>query len=189
MIKRLRNSIAAGALLPLLACLSGAAMADTFETIESAPLKEVWINGGFYSYHFDRDKDLYDSNPGLGAEYRFARAELDTQLPEYRAIDTNQRSDLHRLSGYALYNHSSGLFARFDAAYYWQANRGYSPDLPSDQFVQLDLSLGYHFARRRAQVVLGILNLTDTDYHLNPLTTYAELPRERVFFARINFRF
>lgn len=72
MIKRLRNSIAAGALLPLLAGLSGAAVADTFETIEPAPLKEVWINGGFYSYHFDRDKDLNDSNPGLGAEYRFS---------------------------------------------------------------------------------------------------------------------
>ena len=72
MIKRLRSSIAAGVLLPLLACLSGAAVADTFETIESAPLKEVWLNGGFYSYHFDRDKDLNDSNPGLGAEYRFS---------------------------------------------------------------------------------------------------------------------
>ena len=55
----------------LLAGLSGAAMADTFETIESAPLKEVWLNGGFYSYHFQRDKGLNDSNPGLGGEYRF----------------------------------------------------------------------------------------------------------------------
>jgi hypothetical protein len=72
MIKRLRSSLAAGALLPLLACLSGAAMADTFEVIESAPLKEVWLNAGFYSYHFDRNADLNDSNPGLGVEYRFS---------------------------------------------------------------------------------------------------------------------
>ena len=72
MIKRLRSSLTAGALLPLLACLSGAAVADTFEVIESAPLKEVWLNAGFYSYHFDRDADLNDSNPGLGAEYRFS---------------------------------------------------------------------------------------------------------------------
>jgi hypothetical protein len=42
--------------LALLGCMSGAALADTFETIESAPLKEVWLNGGFYSYHFQRDK-------------------------------------------------------------------------------------------------------------------------------------
>ena len=72
MIKRLRSSLAAGALLPLLAGLSGAAVADTFEVIESAPLKEVWLNAGFYSYHFDRNADLNDSNPGLGAEYRFS---------------------------------------------------------------------------------------------------------------------
>ena len=58
--------------LALLACLSGTAMADGFETIESAPLKEVWLNGGFYSYHFQRDKGLNDSNPGLGAEWRFS---------------------------------------------------------------------------------------------------------------------
>jgi hypothetical protein len=32
----------------------------------------VWLNGGFYSYHFQRDKGLNDSNPGLGAEYRFS---------------------------------------------------------------------------------------------------------------------
>lgn len=67
MIKSLRI---AGALL--LAGLSAGAMADTFETIESAPLKEVWLNGGFYSYHFQRDKGLNDSNPGLGGEYRFS---------------------------------------------------------------------------------------------------------------------
>ncbi|ELX08601.1 hypothetical protein Jab_2c06560 [Janthinobacterium sp. HH01] len=67
MIKSLRI---AGALL--LAGLSAGAVADTFETIESAPLKEVWLNGGFYSYHFQRDKGLNDSNPGLGGEYRFS---------------------------------------------------------------------------------------------------------------------
>ena len=37
--------------------------------------------------------------------------------------------------------------------------------------------------------MLGILNLTDQDYHLNPLTVYAELPRERTFVARVNFQF
>lgn len=58
--------------LALLACMSGTALADGFETIESKPLQEVWLNGGFYSYHFQRDKGLNDSNPGLGAEWRFS---------------------------------------------------------------------------------------------------------------------
>lgn len=57
----------------LLATCGFAAHADDlFSVIESKPLREVWINPGFYSYHFQRDKNLNDSNPGLGAEYRFS---------------------------------------------------------------------------------------------------------------------
>jgi hypothetical protein len=32
-------------------------------------LGKVWINAGFYSYHFDRHKGLEDANPGIGFEY------------------------------------------------------------------------------------------------------------------------
>jgi hypothetical protein len=52
--------------------LVGAAQANPFETIENKPLNELWINGGFYSYHFQRDKGFDDTNPGWGAEYRFS---------------------------------------------------------------------------------------------------------------------
>ena len=43
-----------------------------FEITESQPLSEVWLNAGFYSYHFQRDQGLNDSNPGLGGEYRLS---------------------------------------------------------------------------------------------------------------------
>jgi hypothetical protein len=56
----------------LLASCSTSALADTFDVIQPAPLKEAWLNAGFYSYHFQRDKGLNDSNPGLGGEYRFS---------------------------------------------------------------------------------------------------------------------
>ncbi len=42
------------------------------DIIESKPLNEVWIDSGFLSYHWDRDKDLNGNNYGLGAEYRFS---------------------------------------------------------------------------------------------------------------------
>ena len=54
--------------LALLASLSTTAMA---ETIEPAPLNELWLNGGFYTWHFQRDKNLNGANGGLGAEWRF----------------------------------------------------------------------------------------------------------------------
>jgi Tfp pilus assembly protein PilF len=130
----------------------------------------------------------------LGLNYRLTRAELRTTLPEIpisvnRGAARDESATLHRLGGYLLFNHSSGFFARFDANYYRQFNDGYSPNLPGDAFVQLDLQAGYRFFRRRAEFSIGVLNLTDQDYRLNPLTMYQELPRERVFAARFSFRF
>lgn len=43
-----------------------------FDIIDVAPLSETWLNVGFYSYHFQRDKGLNDRNPGLGIEYRYS---------------------------------------------------------------------------------------------------------------------
>ncbi len=57
------------ATLMLAAC--GAAQADNpFDVIESKPLSEGWVNAGFYSAHFQSDKGLNNSNPGIGLEYR-----------------------------------------------------------------------------------------------------------------------
>ncbi|MFO1513772.1 MAG: hypothetical protein U1F83_12790 [Verrucomicrobiota bacterium] len=49
--------------------------------------------------------------------------------------------------------------------------------------------VGYRLRRQYGEISLGVLNLTDTDYHLNPLNAYTELPRERVFFARLKINF
>ncbi|PRC91536.1 hypothetical protein [Solimicrobium silvestre] len=56
-------------------CLNPVAQADTIlgmDVIESQPLNEAWLDSGFLSYHFDRDKGLNGDNYGLGAEYRFS---------------------------------------------------------------------------------------------------------------------
>lgn len=61
--------VVCGALLFALCC---GARAQPFELIGAKPLSEGWLNAGFYSYHFKRDKDLNDSNPGIGGEYRWS---------------------------------------------------------------------------------------------------------------------
>jgi hypothetical protein len=43
--------------------------------------------------------------------------------------------------------------------------------------------------RRHAEARIGLLNITDQDYKLNPLTLYSELPRERTFYASFKFYF
>ena len=56
------------------ACLAapGAHAADFFTMIDPAPRRELWIDTGFYTAHFDGDKDLNDNNKGLALEYRFS---------------------------------------------------------------------------------------------------------------------
>lgn len=45
--------------------------ADWFARIEPGPARELWIDSGFATAHFDSDKDLSGRNTGIGAEYRF----------------------------------------------------------------------------------------------------------------------
>lgn len=40
----------------------------------SVPIRELWVNPGFYAYHFQRDRHLNNRASGLGAEYRFSRS-------------------------------------------------------------------------------------------------------------------
>ena len=44
---------------------------DIVSTIESKPLSELWLNPGFQTYHFQRNKGFNSNNYGLGVEYRF----------------------------------------------------------------------------------------------------------------------
>jgi hypothetical protein len=43
-----------------------------FAIVDSKPISELWINPGFYSYHFNKNMNLNDNNLGLGLEYRYS---------------------------------------------------------------------------------------------------------------------
>jgi len=128
----------------------------------------------------------------FGARYRFSRSELTTrpqQVPEAVLPDTRNRALLHQLSLSAIFNHPSGFFSEAEALWWAQDNHGYSPALPGDDFWQFNLFAGYRFPRRRAEVSIGLANLTGEGYRLNPLSLYGELPRGRTFVANLKFNF
>jgi outer membrane receptor protein involved in Fe transport len=130
----------------------------------------------------------------LGASYQFTRTRLRDLLPgvpvsTIPSADRTDRSDLHNVGAYLLFNHPSGFFARAESHWYRQRNTGSGAPGAGDDFFQHNLFAGYRFLGRRAEIVLGILNLTDENYHLDPLTVYTELPWDRVFTARVNFQF
>jgi outer membrane receptor protein involved in Fe transport len=138
----------------------------------------------------------------FGLRYQFAHAELERDLPEVppavfggaRRLD---EGDLHQAGLVARWNHPSGWFANVDLMWYLQSssfrtNQGQSTvttELPGEEFPQLNLVAGYRFKRQRGEIAIGGLNLTGEDYRLNPINLYSELPRERVFYARLRLRF
>ena len=132
----------------------------------------------------------------IGARYRLSFADLETRLvdvstttPGAARVNQDESAALQQLILYAIYNHRSGFFAQAQSIWNSQSNQGYTPNLPGDDFWQANAFVGYRFPRRHAELRVGVLNLTDQNYELNPLTLYAELPRERTltFSLKLNF--
>jgi cytochrome c-type biogenesis protein CcmH/NrfG len=130
----------------------------------------------------------------VGAAYRLTEAELEEDfisLPErFREVhDRDVRATLHQVNLFAHFNHPSGFFAQANSIWSQQDNRGYSPKIPGDDFWQHNAFVGYRFFHRRAEARIGVLNITDQNYRLNPLTLYAELPRGRTLSVSLRFNF
>ena len=143
---------------------------------------------------------LIGDNWSIGARYRYVRSEFDSQLPEISAVNfpggvRALEATLHEATIFANYNHRSGFFARADATYYDQVNKGYAPGSLSadgatgDKFWMVNAFAGYRFMQNRAEVSVGVLNITDTDYQLNNLNPILDLPRDRTLAVRCRFSF
>ena len=147
------------------------------------------------SLYFSLDQ-LLGAEWCVGARYRLTEARLSDKFPAAANAFTfppfqanrNLETVLHQLDLHLDFNHSSGFFARFDALWNLQSNSGYQPDEPGDEFWHLNVFAGYRFLHRKAEFRIGVLNLTDRDYRLEPLTLYNELPRGRTLLVRFQFQ-
>ncbi|MEA3213478.1 MAG: hypothetical protein QOE70_6535 [Chthoniobacter sp.] len=137
----------------------------------------------------------------FGAAYRVTWSEFQGVFPDFLAFPgssvQHRDSELHQLDLAANWNHESGFFARADALWTRQENDGFPPPElkprntgePGDDFWQLNTFVGYRFPRNRGELSVGVLNLLDTDYQLEPLSPYAELPHERTLVVRCRLSF
>lgn len=130
----------------------------------------------------------------FGASYRMTDADLSEHTSGLTPalatqMDRDWEATLHQVRLAGTFNHPCGFFASAGAVWSQQSNRGYAPDIPGDDFWQFNAYVGYRFLQRHVDVRLGLLNIGDTNYRLNPLTLYSELPRERTFAARLQFYF
>jgi len=136
----------------------------------------------------------------FGARYRLSQAVLKDNFVDvpkglppaaFGNFQPRQRLEgvLHQLSLFAIFNHPCGFFAEGESLWYAQNNQGYGSTEPGDDFWQFNAFAGYRFLRRKAEVMIGLLNITDQDYQLNPLNIYNELPRERTLAFRLRLNF
>jgi outer membrane receptor protein involved in Fe transport len=132
----------------------------------------------------------------VGLRYRLTETELDTRLPGLDSAVTGlegfTRDDTARLHTWQItgrWTHPGGTFAEWRSEWYHQERWDHDGHGPSEEFWQHDLFVGYRLPQRHAEIRLGILNLADADYRLNPLSRHRGLPRERTFTAdlRLNF--
>ena len=126
----------------------------------------------------------------IGARYRLSQANLRerfTRVPVAAMPSALVEGEavLQQLILSANFAHPSGFFAQAQALWYAQDNH----DLPDSDFWQFNLFAGYRFAHRRAELLVGGLNLTDRDYRLNPLNLYSDLPRGRTLLVSLKLNF
>ena len=139
---------------------------------------------------------LLDNNFSLGTRYRLSEAKLTERFPEIpdaaanlNLLEADERATLHQLSLTANFHHRCGAFAQWESAWYHQNNSGYTPSLAAEDFWQHNLTVGYRFPRRQAEFRIGVLNLFDTDYRLNPLNPNTNLPRTSTFVMSLRLNF
>ena len=133
----------------------------------------------------------------LGAKYRISQAVANENFPEtanaisFANFLPRQRLEaiLNQVNLFGIFNHPCGVFAEGEAVWYSQRNSGFNGAEPGDDFWQFNAFLGYRFPRRRAEVTLGLLNISDQNYKLNPLNIYTELPRGRTLLVQFNVNF
>ena len=135
-----------------------------------------------------------------GAIYTLSDARLDLNYVDIHAADLlvntpalqpnqNLNSVLNTVTLHANWNHPSGLFSMLDADWYHQNNSGFSPAEPGDDFWQFNAYAGYRMLQRRVEFTVGLLNLFDQNYSLEPLNLYNEMARSRTFLARLKISF
>jgi tetratricopeptide (TPR) repeat protein len=132
----------------------------------------------------------------IGGRYRLSQANFTGRfgaLPPGAVgasmLSLNNSVLLHQLNLGVNYNHRCGFFAQWASVWSMQENSGYTPAQSGADFWQHNIYAGYRFPKRHAELRIGVANLLNRNYQLNPLNLYAELPRERAVTVGLKLNF
>ena len=141
---------------------------------------------------------LVGSEWAFNGGWRVSRAELEQAfraVPASASVDPPLQAKgavegvLHRASLRAIYSHASGFFGEAQGLWWHQSNHQDASALGDEDLWHANAFAGWRGWRRRAEITVGVLNLTDRDYRLSPINLIAEPLRDRTFFARLRLSF
>ncbi|MBL9175438.1 MAG: FecR domain-containing protein [Verrucomicrobiales bacterium] len=147
-------------------------------------------------------QQLLGDSWSVGVRYLCTEGELDAPSPDIPQLNTENRGLLNQVGMFAIFNLRGGFFAQAEAL--WNDQHGTTDEVSFDgdtgeifavpgsfaeTFWQFNFMVGYRFARRQGEVALGILNATGSDYNLNPVTSYMDLPHQRALVGRFRIQF
>jgi Tfp pilus assembly protein PilF/outer membrane receptor protein involved in Fe transport len=133
----------------------------------------------------------------LGMNYRLSHAVLNDDFPGVAnaiinssvGLEPRTKATLNQLDLTAIYNHPSGFFVEGEALWFDQLNAGYTTPEPGDNFWQFNMFVGFRSPGRNVEVAVGLLNIGNQGYNLNPLNIYNELPLTRTLAGRLQINF
>jgi len=131
---------------------------------------------------------LVGNDWSVGGRYQLSRAELNNEFTGLLPPQS-QSAQMQQLLLYLNFYHPSGFFSQAQAIWTKQDNYGYSPALAGADFWQFNAYAGYRFLHRAAEVKIGLLDIGNKNYLLNPLNLYYDLPRARTLAASFKFYF
>lgn len=136
---------------------------------------------------------LFGKRFGAGLRYKISDARLENRFPQINASQgVNQSTSsglLHLVGLNGVFQHPNGFFASAEGQWWSQELHDNLSALPGDSFCQLNLMTGYRSPRRHFELSIGLLNVTDQNYHLSPINLYPDLARQRTFVTRLQINF
>jgi Tfp pilus assembly protein PilF len=129
----------------------------------------------------------------VGARYSLTSVDLSTHvtLPpgtiDPQIYDEHENSTLNEVSLFGNFAVPCGFFSQLQANYWRQYNTLQGEG--GDGFWQFNLYAGYRFPHRHVEVSVGVVNIGNQDYHIDPVTYFLEQAHTRTFVASMKFNF
>jgi tetratricopeptide (TPR) repeat protein len=141
---------------------------------------------------------LISKEVSVGARYTLTAVDVTANdfSPVTRTtyVQNHENSTLNEFSLFGNYYAPCGFFAQLQGNWWDQHNAcnnfaAGGASEPGADFWQFNLYGGYRFPRRHVELMVGVVNMFNQGYNVDPVTYYLEQARNRTLMASLKFNF